>query len=395
MFGKQGIVFLIFILCAKLLSPYEFGIYNYVLAIIFFLIIFGDFGISTATSKYVAEYNVTDKNKLKSVLFNSGIIILGLTILITILTVIIGPLYLKEKYVYVLYLLPLIFLAQMTSLYDGIYRGLKRFKSLAIISLIVGLISLSFVYFLIKQYGLIGALWAQNIFYLLLFISLALGYREFNFKINKEVMREIGKYSLIVGIAGLGFFLFTRVNILILGYFGYITEIGYYELVNKIILILLIPSSILAQVIAPDITSLYYKKDKQKLISKYKKYMWFSLIIGVITALFTFFAFPILVKYFLINYNLEVILTSMNLLLVLLISQSMSNLASVGFSTASGYAKLNMYFLLIFGVINVPLSIFLVKTYGFIGIIYSTLVIKLCADILFVYFYWRIIPYLK
>jgi len=230
---------------------------------------------------------------------------------------------------------------------------------------------------------------------LLLFISLALGYREFNFKINKEVMREIGKYSLIVGIAGLGFFLFTRVNILILGYFGYITEIGYYELVNKIILILLIPSSILAQVIAPDITSLYYKKDKQKLISKYKKYMWFSLIIGVITALFTFFAFPILVKYFLINYNLEVILTSMNLLLVLLISQSMSNLASVGFSTASGYAKLNMYFLLIFGVINVPLSIFLVKTYGFIGIIYSTLVIKLCADILFVYFYWRIIPYLK
>jgi len=136
-FGKQGITFLIFILCAKLLSPYEFGIYNYVLAIIFFLIIFGDFGISTATSKYVAEYNVTDKKKLKSVLFNSGIIILGLTLLITLITITIGPWYLKEKYVYVLYLLPLIFLAPMTSLYDGIYRGLKRFKSLAIIRAIL------------------------------------------------------------------------------------------------------------------------------------------------------------------------------------------------------------------------------------------------------------------
>src|SRR3990167_8446862 len=108
-FGKQGITLLIFILCAKLLSPYDFGIYNYVLAIIFFLIIFGDFGISTATSKYVAEYNVTDKNKLKSVLFNSGIIIFGLTVLITILTLVVGPWYLKEKYIYVLYLLPLIF----------------------------------------------------------------------------------------------------------------------------------------------------------------------------------------------------------------------------------------------------------------------------------------------
>src|SRR3990167_1032932 len=108
-FGKQGITFLIFISCAKLLSPYEFGIYNYALAIIFFLIIFGDFGISTATSKYVAEYNVTNKEKLKSVLFNSGIIILGLTVLITILTLVVGPWYLKEKYIYVLYLLPLIF----------------------------------------------------------------------------------------------------------------------------------------------------------------------------------------------------------------------------------------------------------------------------------------------
>src|SRR3989344_2031084 len=129
-FGKQGIIFLIFILCAKLLIPYDFGIYNYVLAIIFFLIIFGDFGISTATSKYVAEYNLTDKEKLKGVLFNSGIVILGLTIIITVLTLIIGPFYLKDKYLYVLYLLPLVFLAPMTSLYDGIYRGLKKFKQL-------------------------------------------------------------------------------------------------------------------------------------------------------------------------------------------------------------------------------------------------------------------------
>src|SRR3989344_477957 len=57
-FAKQGITFLIFILSAKLLTPYDFGIYNYLLAIMFFLIMFGDFGISTATSKYVADFNI-------------------------------------------------------------------------------------------------------------------------------------------------------------------------------------------------------------------------------------------------------------------------------------------------------------------------------------------------
>ena len=119
-FGKQGITFLIFILCAKLLIPYEFGIYNYVLAIILFLIVFADFGMSTATSKYVTEYNITDKEKLKSVLFNSGIIILGLTFIVSSVVLLFGKFYLGEKYIYVLYLLPLIFLIPITPLYAGI-----------------------------------------------------------------------------------------------------------------------------------------------------------------------------------------------------------------------------------------------------------------------------------
>ena len=60
---KDGVNFVIFILAAKLLSPYEFGVYNYVLAAIFFLILFGDFGISMAASKYVAEYQATAPDK--------------------------------------------------------------------------------------------------------------------------------------------------------------------------------------------------------------------------------------------------------------------------------------------------------------------------------------------
>ena len=166
-FGKQGITFFIFIICAFLLPPFEFGVYNYILAIIYFLIMFGDFGISTSVSKYVAEYSLTDKNKLKNVLFSSGILIFGLTIIITVLTVLFGEFYLKENYIYILYLLPMLFLSPMTSLYDGIYRGLKKFKELAIISTIVGIISIFMIYFLIINFGLLGALIAQSLFYLM------------------------------------------------------------------------------------------------------------------------------------------------------------------------------------------------------------------------------------
>ena len=146
---KDGVSFVIFILVAKLLSPYEFGVYNYVLAVIFFLILFGDFGISVAASKYVAEYQATNPEKLKYVLFNAGLVILALTLLVSAGTLLLGPYFLKDRYLYVLYILPMIFLAPMTSLYDGIYRGLKKFRQLALLSTGVSLISLGFIYILI------------------------------------------------------------------------------------------------------------------------------------------------------------------------------------------------------------------------------------------------------
>jgi teichuronic acid exporter len=196
-FGKQGITFLIFILCAKLLNPYDFGIYNYILAVVFFLIIFGDFGISTATSKYVAEFNATDKSRLKLVLFNSLIIILVLGSIVTILTLVFGERFLGDKFYYIIYALPLLFLAPITSLYDGIFRGLKRFKELAVISLSVGVFSLVFVYLLITNYGLIGALIAQVLFYLLLTLVLSLRYGNLYFKIDKALIKKVFSYSLV------------------------------------------------------------------------------------------------------------------------------------------------------------------------------------------------------
>ncbi len=214
--GKQGVNFFIFILCAKYLSAYDFGIYNFVLVIIYFLVMFGDFGISTATSKYVAEYHHNDREKLKSVLFNSGLLIILITAVVSLVTLLLGPSQFGDKYQYVLLALPMLFFSPMTSLFDGIYRGLKQFKKLALISLIVGGISMLIVYLLVQFHGLKGALLAQNIFYGSLFLGLLFCYRDFNFKINKRIIKEIGIYSLYVGIADLGIFLYIQFDILVL-----------------------------------------------------------------------------------------------------------------------------------------------------------------------------------
>lgn len=386
--GKEGVTFFIFAVAAKFLSPIEFGTYNYIMAMVFFLIMFSDFGISAATSKFVAEFYVTDKDSLRSILFNTSIAITLLSLGVALIAFSFGAPYLGSDYNYLIYLLPLVFLSPMTSLYDGIYRGLRRFKRLALITITVGLSSVPVIVLLVKDMGLLGALIAQVLFYVILLSALAVSYREWGFKFNRSVLVKIGKYSFILGITTLGYFLFTRINVLILGHFNFIEQIGYYEIINKIFTILLIPFSILAQVIAPQITQLVAQDQKEDVITKYKEYIAISGIAGTVIALSTYIALPLVIKVFLNGYNVQEITQMLWVLLPILVTQSMSAIAATGFSTASGHAHMNMYFLLFFGLVNIVLTTSFILIFGFWGVIYSTLLVKATADFTFLIWYF-------
>lgn len=389
MFGKQGITFLIFILCAKLLTPYDFGIYNYILAIIYLLIMFGDFGISTAVSKYVAEYNVSDQEKLKEVLFNSGLIIFGFTSVVIVASLFLGPNFFKEKYIYILYLLPLIFLAPMTSLYDGIFRGLKRFKESAVISLVVGFVSIFSCYFLVKIYGLKGALVSQNIFYFLLVIGYAFRYKELHFKFNKRIMKEFLKYSALIGFADLGIYLFTRADVVILGAFNHINEIAYYELANKIFMLLAIPFSVFAQVLAPDITSSYVQKKYSQIKLQLNKFLKYSVAIGVLISVVSYGIIRFITPYFLAQYNNKTFYLFFGFLLIILPIRLFGTIFTTAFLIPTNKARILTYNNIVFGIINVISDIIFIYFFGAIGVIFSTLLLGYLS-VAVAYYYFRV-----
>ena len=375
MIGRQGVTFLIFLLCAKLLNPYDFGIYNYMLAVIFFLIMFGDFGISTAASKYVVEYQEKDKDKLRGVLFNSGLIILLITILISFLVIIFGPYILKEKYYYCLYLLPLVFLTPITALYDGIYRGLKKFKESALIYIVVSGISLFFVYFLIKYFGILGALISQNIFYAFLLIGFVIGYRDFHFKINKEIIKEIGSYSLAVGFADLGIFLYVQFDTIVLGWFNYIKEISYLSLANKSFMFLVIPFTIFSQVIAPNITKKFVNKQYTEIKCELKKYFYFSMVTGIFFALLALVILKPITTAFLQQYNNHYFYLFFELLLIIFPIRVFGSILATSFIVSTGSARIMTYNNLFFGALNVVMDLIFIKLFGFVGVIFSTLIL--------------------
>lgn len=370
-FTKHGLNLFILLLCAKLLTPFEFGLYTYIYAIVVILALFGDFGISTSTAKYVAQYNATDKKKVKLVLFNMALLVLTLSLIVIGITLIFGPVYLKEKYIYLVYILPIIFLSPITSLFDGIYRGLEKFRKMSLITLIVGIISIIITYISITKYGLVGALISQNVFYLLLLICYLLGYGLIKIRFDKVIVKEIGKYSLIYGLVMFGNILFIRSGIIILGHYNYLVELATYELLNKIFMTLVTPFILLGHVVGPQISVLKARKRNKEILEKLKKYIYYFFISGTIAGAICYFILPIVFKVWLENYYNEIFLSMFPITLINFVTNIWMATIIFGIVVSVGYADILAKIYMIIGAIGVLTSLILINIIGYMGVIYS------------------------
>ena len=229
--SKQSLILFIFFISAKILNPVDFGLLNYLLAIVLLLTTFSDFGISTSTSKYVAKYVNIDKEKINYVLFSSAFFVFLVGGILTLLLV----LFSNGRLEYLAYFSPLLFFIPLTSLYDGIYLGLKKFKSSAKINFLASFILFIISYFLVINYGLIGSIISYNLFYFLLFLIYLLNEKDLKFTIKKEIITEIVPYAFIIGFGKLSHFFYTKVDVLILGMFNFLKQISYYEIIFKFI----------------------------------------------------------------------------------------------------------------------------------------------------------------
>lgn len=376
--AKQGINFLIFLLCAKFLSPYNFGLYNYILTIVFFLVMFGDFGISSATSKYIAEYGESNQRETKKIIFNSILIISLLGTFITILSIILGKIFLKDLHIYLLYTLPLLFLAPVSSLYDGVYRGLKKFKELAIINLIIGIFSVIFIYLFIHKLDLIGALISQSLYYFLLVLTLSFKHGSIATIYDSSLLKKIVSYSSLIGLSTFGFYLYTRFDILILGHFNFVEEINSFQLIAKITVLLALAFTILGQVIAPYTTALVTRKENKKILNKFIKYSFLGFLLASSLTIVIYYITPFLLGTFLSHLLTDHFLYIFRIIIWTLPFNLLSPLIAQGFTVASGNAKIGLL-TIPFGITNVILAFFLIKQFGFIGIAYSSVTISILS----------------
>lgn len=369
---RQGVTFFIIFLSAKLLSTYEFGVFSFSLATIMFFSVLSDFGISRTTSKFVTEELINRQLQPEEVFFNGLAIILVFSSACTVFLLLFSELILDEFSIYLGYILPMVFLFPLSSLFDGFYLGQKKFNELSKIFSFTGVIALGIDSYLIVEYGLIGALISINVFYFLLLIVFLFKHQKRLFTVRKNTIKKILHYALFIGLPGIGYFLFTRANVYLLGKLNFIVESGYYEFIDRAFVAASFPFLMFGQVLAPTITEKVALNENKQVLLMFRKIFRAAAVIAIVFALIFYLVFPHLLAIFYPQYSNEGFLTVFYILILLLPFMLMTDTLNEPFIVGSGLAKISLL-TIPFGILNVILGITLVKFFGYLGILYSTL----------------------
>ena len=391
-FSKQGLVFIMFYLSSLYLSPNDFSIYTYIFVVIYFLALLWDFGISSAISKYAADFEYSKNKNIEKIIPTISIFLLLLSIIIILILIFWWKyLFNETEYYYFLLTSPLVFLIPITSIYDGMYRWVQKFKNLAVINVIIWILWLILFVVWIKMFGIVWAFISQVIYYCILFIWLFIGSTWKNtWKFDKYILKFILKYSIYIWLATIWYSLYTKADIVTLKYFWYIEEIWHYEIISRLLEMLILPFILIWQVIWPKNSALFI--DKKYTILKWKliKESILFLIMWIIFSLLFYKYFYIFSWYLFPNYNIEILTNILSIIIFIIPIRFYSAYITQWYITPSGKFKDVTYLVIFFWIINIISNLYFTPIYWIKSIYISTVICMILylvlKDIFFIYY---------
>ncbi|NLB11903.1 oligosaccharide flippase family protein [Candidatus Dojkabacteria bacterium] len=377
---KQGTTAIMFFIATYFLTKEDMGVYAYVSSMLLLLALFTDFGISTSTSRYVALYNSEDKEKVKRIFFNVSLVILVATVVVLVIFILLKDILSVQYPDYLLLTLPMIFIYPMTSLMDGIYRGLKEFKKLALFTILNSVVGIGGAYLLVTNFGLNGTVVAPLLYFSSYLIIVLIAYRGYQFVLDRKIVKDVTTYAMYFGIAALGHYLFSKMNVLILGSQNLLEEVAVYELLNKINTELLLPFIVLGQILAPNIVEDFSKKRFENIQKQFRKNLVLTLLAAIIFLPLSILITSVAVNLFFPIYSGE-ILQSLLLPVALTFSTAVPVVViNTGMITSTGHGKLMAIQNIITGIVNVLLNLFIIKSHGYIAVVWVTFAVQLISN---------------
>lgn len=386
-FSSRVAFFGIFLMAASYLTPTSFGNFNYYLTIAAVFASLPRLGLGTSVSKYVAEYEEDDPGLISTVLVSACLATLGFAVVLTVVAVAIDS-FVVSVGLPIGVLVVLVLFRGLVYIFDGFLRGLKEFKKISISFTVGGVVSLFFAYYIVKGYGTIGALAALILYNVFVFVLLVYYSPARSLDFDYRMLERVLKYGSVVGAQGLVHFLNTDVDILILKYFSYTVEIGYYQIINKMFLFVIVPFVLLGQTVAPDMSKAN-SHGRHEYLLKQTKRISLTFAAGIVISGTLFFVFPEFIRAVFPKYYSSNFVQIFHVLLLLLPFKISGALLTHGLINPTGRASIVTKIAFLGGILNVVLSIALLREFGFIGIFFATALIHSISTVIFYVLYYR------
>ncbi len=281
-FGSRLIKAAIIIYAARILGAEQWGVFSYTLSLAAFFTIFTDFGLSAVVTRESSK-----DLSLQEKYFSTSIIIkLVMTLAVIIIIFTLAPLIIKQEAVRAL--LPIvIILTCLDGLRDFGASLSRAWEKMEIEALIQIFTNLAIVIGGFIALYLLPTAWSLSIGYT---VGITLGtiaafypfrhyIKNFGKNFSRQLIKPIIFSSWLIGITGLMGAAMLNTDVLMIGWFRSIKDVGYYSAGQRITLLIYLLPNLFAGALFPTLVKSFYDREK------FKKVLERSLVILTILSI--------------------------------------------------------------------------------------------------------------
>lgn len=385
--------FMSLMIMTRYISKEDFGIYILILVIVAVFNLLSSLGLEISIVKFISgESDIRNNTIIFPYILMRITSLFIFCILFYFLSHLIIPLFHVQISQFVLFVPIMFFLFSLRDFFYNLMQGLKLFKKYAIVQVSSAVLRISslllFLYF--KNLNLHNLLYIEVIVSFItltcqLFIISFSSLLNINYHLN--TYRKIIKFSVPLYFNSLLTFLRERINVFLVGAFFNPVSVAYFDVAGKI------PegfSKIFQSFIIvyfPNLSTLFSegkKVDAENLMNKSLKILSIGMSFFVIISIL--FKNEIIILMFSEKYAQSSM--AFSLLMLNFYFRAISNI--MGYSIVSaGYSSIPVKVNSVSSVVNIISSVIFIPFFGFIGAVYSLLIMNIVSQIVYYFFLLR------
>lgn len=356
---------------SRIMSLSEYGTYSGLLIVISIVTTFSNLGLNNAINYFYNKYeNNEEKKKYINIIFSITVIAGLIGAIITFLFKNSIANYYENPIItnLIIYIIFRPLFANIISLYQSLYISVGRAKVIAIRNLLIAIIQTIFVplsFYIVKDISIMLVVQLTLDIVQLIYFGLDFFKKEIQinpFKFDLDVVKEILKYSIPMGLALMMGTLFKESDKLVIARLMDTETLAMYTNMSK-----QLPFEFIAlaftSVVTPEIVKLYYANKKKEVINLWSNYMKF----GYISTWILCAGAIVCAKELLLFLYSDKYIAGLNVFIIYLVVEMFRFTYFGMILSATGHTKYILNSSIISLLTNIILNIIFYKTFGIIG----------------------------